>query len=207
MALTLSTSGITNSGTIQAAHVSQSIDALKGTHAYNLTPSGSFTFTGNTVFNGTVSGNKSNIITQTVAETDTATFTVNGDSNSIYLLTVNADGNQGSNGIGYELPRPSGVTPGTTYKIIIGQIGSSETAPDVLTRAFSIFIVASDQKLFGSIVTTNSTNNFSRSNGPFVQLDIGSGRISSGDQFDLICDGTYWHVTGFINSPSVSYST
>ena len=41
MALTLSTSGITNSGTIEAAHVSQSIDALNGTYAYDLTPSGS----------------------------------------------------------------------------------------------------------------------------------------------------------------------
>ena len=46
MALTLSTSGITNSGTIQAAHISQSIDALKGTHAYDLTPSGSINLTG-----------------------------------------------------------------------------------------------------------------------------------------------------------------
>ena len=205
MALTLSTSGITNSGTIQAAHVSQSIDALKGTHAYDLTPSGSFTFTGDTVFTGTVSGNKSKIITQAVTETATQTFAVTGDSNSINLLTVNADGNQGSNGIGFQLPRPSTITPGTAYRIIVGQVGNSVTSPDTLVRSLTIFIADSDQKGLFRILTTNGTS-LQKSNGPFVQMSIPASKTFTGDQFDLICDGTYWHVTGVSGTNSVSFA-
>jgi hypothetical protein len=209
MALTLSTSGITNSETIQAAHVSQSIDALKGTHAYNLTPSGSFTFNGPAVFAGTVMGAFSNIVSEAVGSDNTVTVNVNDGSTSIYVLSANADGNLGSNQISYQLPRPNGVTPGTTYRIMIGQIGSSATSPAALARPFSIIIEASAQALLGSIVGISSTANtvLQRSNGPVVSLTIASGRLNTGDSFDLFCDGTYWYVTGFINSPSVTYQT
>jgi len=206
MALTLSTSGITNSGTIQAAHVSQSIDALKGTHAYNLTPSGSFTFTGDTVFNGTISGNKSKIITSQVSNDSTITFNVNGDSTSTYVLTVLDDGNQGSNGIGFQLPRPATITPGTAYKIIIGLVGDDVASPATLARPVTIFVESSDRTALFSILTVNSTTALSRSSGPFVQMEIAASRSFTGDQYDLICDGTYWHVTGVIGAPSVTYS-
>lgn len=46
MALTLSNTGISDSSTIEAAHISQSIDALTGTKAYNIVISGSLTLTG-----------------------------------------------------------------------------------------------------------------------------------------------------------------
>lgn len=208
MALNLSTSGITNSGTIQASHISQSIDALKGTHAYNLTPSGSFTFTGTTVFDGNVQGAISNIVTEAVGSDNTVTVNANDRSTSVYVLSVNADGNQGSNQISYQLPRPNSSTTGTTYRIIIGQIGASSTSPDALARPFSIIIASSTQALLGSIVGISSTAQtvLQRSNGPFVSLSIASGRLNTGDSFDLFCDGTYWYVTGFINSPSVSYA-
>jgi len=205
MALTLSTSGITNSGTIEAAHVSQSIDALKGTHAYNLTPSGSFTFTGDTVFNGTVSGNKSKIITSSVLDDSTITFNVDGDSNSTYVLIVSSDGNQGSNGIGFQLPRPSTVTPGTAYKIIIGQVGDNASSPATLARAVTIFVESSDKRALFSILTTNATT-LQKSNGPFVQMEIGASKVFTGDQFDMICDGTYWHVTGVAKTNGVTYA-
>ena len=208
MALNLSTTGITNSETIQASHVSQSIDALKGTHAYNLTPSGSFTFTGTTVFAGNVQGAISNIVTEAVASSNTVTVSVNAGSTSVYVLSADADGNQGSNQILYSLPRPNSVTPGTTYRIIIGQIGASATSPAALARPFSIIIESSTQALLGSIVgiSTTAQTVLQRSNGPFVSLAIASGRLNTGDSFNLFCDGTYWYVTGFINSPSVSYA-
>ena len=208
MALTLSTSGITNSETIQASHVSQSIDALKGTHAYNLTPSGSFTFTGTTVFAGNVQGAISNIVSEAVRSASTVTVNINDRSTSVYVLSANADGNQGSNQISYQLPRPTSTTPGTTYRIIIGQIGANKQAPDALARPFSIKIESSTQALLGSIVGISSTAQtvLQRSNGAFVSLAIASGRLNTGDSFDLFCDGSYWYVTGFINSPSVSYS-
>lgn len=52
MALTLSNTGIVDGQTITAAQISQSIDALTGTEAYNITISGSFTLPSNTTGSG-----------------------------------------------------------------------------------------------------------------------------------------------------------
>ena len=52
MAQTLSKTNIVNGNTIQASDVSQSIDALTGAVAYDITISGSFTFTGATTGSG-----------------------------------------------------------------------------------------------------------------------------------------------------------
>ena len=52
MAKTLSNSGITTNDTIRAGHVTQSIDALTGTDAYDITISGSLTSTGNLINTG-----------------------------------------------------------------------------------------------------------------------------------------------------------
>jgi len=46
MALTLSKTGISNGGTIQAPHVTQSVDALTGIEAYDIKISGSLNLTG-----------------------------------------------------------------------------------------------------------------------------------------------------------------
>lgn len=63
MALTLTKTGITTGGTIQAYHVTQSIDAFSGTAAYNITLSGSLTLTGSVNslngFTGNLSGTAS----------------------------------------------------------------------------------------------------------------------------------------------------
>lgn len=60
MALTLSKTGITNGGTIQAFHVTQSIDAFSKQAAYDITLSGSLTLTGSvssyTGFTGSLKG-------------------------------------------------------------------------------------------------------------------------------------------------------
>jgi hypothetical protein len=52
MALNLSKTGISTSQTIEAWHVTQSIDALTGAEAYNITISGSFTLNGGTTGSG-----------------------------------------------------------------------------------------------------------------------------------------------------------
>ena len=52
MAKTLSNSGITTNDTIRAGHVTQSVDALTGTDAYDITISGSLTSTGNLINTG-----------------------------------------------------------------------------------------------------------------------------------------------------------
>jgi hypothetical protein len=54
MANVLSKSGITNASTIQAWHVSQSVDALTAVSAYDITISGSLTVTGSTNISGSV---------------------------------------------------------------------------------------------------------------------------------------------------------
>jgi hypothetical protein len=53
MALNLSTTGIVDGQIIKAAQVTQSIDALTGTVAYDITISGSFSLTGGTTGSGT----------------------------------------------------------------------------------------------------------------------------------------------------------
>ena len=52
MAKILSNSGITTNDTIRAGHVTQSVDALTGTDAYDITISGSLTSTGNLINTG-----------------------------------------------------------------------------------------------------------------------------------------------------------
>ena len=52
MALNLSKTGIVDGQVITAAQITQSIDALTGAAAYNITISGSFAFTGNTTGSG-----------------------------------------------------------------------------------------------------------------------------------------------------------
>jgi len=64
MALTLSKTGITNGSTVEAWHVTQSIDAFTGAKAYDITISGSLTLTGSVSslngFTGSLSGTASN---------------------------------------------------------------------------------------------------------------------------------------------------
>ena len=52
MAKTLSKTGIVNTGTVQAAHISQSIDAFTGIEAYDIPLSGSLAITGSTTISG-----------------------------------------------------------------------------------------------------------------------------------------------------------
>lgn len=52
MAITLTKSGITNNATIQAWHVTQSIDAFTGLRAYDINLSGSLSMTGSVTMTG-----------------------------------------------------------------------------------------------------------------------------------------------------------
>lgn len=70
MALTLSKTGITTSKTVEASHVTQSIDALTGTTAYSLEISGSLTMIGNTTISSSTF-----TVTSTSSITGPSTFT------------------------------------------------------------------------------------------------------------------------------------
>jgi len=82
MALTLSSASIATGATVQAAQITQSIDALTGTVAYDITISGSLTVTGSLNMNGTLNATSSNAVSASYALTASfaATPTVSGIS-------------------------------------------------------------------------------------------------------------------------------
>ena len=63
MANTLSKTGITTGNTVQAYHVTQSIDAFSGISAYDITLSGSLTVSGSVSIKGLTETNSDNIVT------------------------------------------------------------------------------------------------------------------------------------------------
>ena len=63
MANTLSKTGITTGNTVQAFHVTQSIDAFSGTSAYDITLSGSLTVSGSVLLNGLSDDSQNNVVT------------------------------------------------------------------------------------------------------------------------------------------------
>ena len=80
MALTLGISGISTGQTVQASQITQSIDALTGTVAYDITISGSLTVTGSLGINGTLNATASNAVSSSYALT--ASFALNGGGGS-----------------------------------------------------------------------------------------------------------------------------
>ena len=212
MALTLSTSGITNSGTIQPGHVSQSIDALAGTHAYNLAPSGSLnvigdtSITGTTTFVGTVKGGIPNLVTTIVTNSTQRDITMSADSNSVFILTIQADGNTGTNNIIYTLPRPNSV-PGTCYKIYIGQIGGTTSSPATGVRPIIFKITGDLQLLLPSITTRDASIPLQVPSAPVATITVPANKNFTGDNYDMFSDGTYWYVTGTIATNSITYAS
>ena len=83
MANTLSKTGITNGNTILPGHVTQSIDALTGTQAYDITISGSLTLTGSV-------SSQNGFIGDLVGTASLASVAVNADNatTSSYALTA-----------------------------------------------------------------------------------------------------------------------
>ena len=115
MANTLSTTGITNGSTIQPSQVTQSIDALTGAEAYDITISGSFTTTGSTNFSGnqTLSGNQ--FISGSI--TVSGSLTVSGSSTFTGNYVEEIDSVTGSfpDGTSYQNQKGMYITHQGTY--------------------------------------------------------------------------------------------
>jgi len=109
MALTLSKTGISNGGTIQAPHVTQSVDALTGIQAYDIKISGSLNLTGSVASFSGFTGNLAG----------TASWASN---------TVAANTATNLNGTAY--PSGSAVGAASVFKFIAGagQTDASSTA-------------------------------------------------------------------------------
>ena len=89
MAQTLSKTGITTDGTITAAQITQSIDALTGVDAYDITISGSVTVTGPVSSSGVLTGEHLNI-SDDASITDTLTV---GTIANVLTTHITASGN------------------------------------------------------------------------------------------------------------------
>jgi trimeric autotransporter adhesin len=101
MALTLNKIGITTGNTVQAYHVTQSIDAFTGDEAYDITLSGSLTVTGSVIatsgFTGSLFGTASyatnavsSSFTTTASYALTASFALNGGGGAAFPYTGSA---------------------------------------------------------------------------------------------------------------------
>jgi hypothetical protein len=185
MALTLSTSGITNSGTIQAAHVSQSIDALKGTHAYDLTPSGSINLTGSMNYRY-----KTEAVV--VASTDTLPISISTKPSGTTFIITNTNNDSTSNQLRFDVPAAASTVAGTHFKFLISQIGADTAIGVAVNRPILFKGTAAD--LMPRIID-GSSGLYSTTN-PDNGVLIDASRYSSGDSFEAICDGIYWHITG-----------
>jgi hypothetical protein len=80
MALTLSKTNIATGDTIQASQITQSVDALTGTTAYDITISGSLTVTGSIKVNGSITGS----LFGTASYAATASYATNAGSSFPY---------------------------------------------------------------------------------------------------------------------------
>ena len=182
MALTLSTSGITNSGTIQAGHVSQSIDALKGTHAYSLTPSGSIDISGSLNYvckikNISLDGTSLSV-TNVTAQSSGTTFVINNLPNDSTSNTIRLDFSTAAG------------RAGTHYKFLIGQVGSTASSPEAMVRPLT-FKGATE-----ILPRIDAGSTLYTADSPVNQIVIAAETFQTGDSFEIICDGTYWHLTG-----------
>jgi len=98
MALTLSKTLITTGQTVQASQITQSIDALTGTVAYDITISGSLTMTGSLKVNGDITGSlfgtssfavsSSRAVSSSFATT--ASYALNGGGGAAFPYTGSA---------------------------------------------------------------------------------------------------------------------
>lgn len=132
MAKTLSKTGISTDSTINAAHVTQSVDALTGTYAYNITVSGSLTVTGSTNITGAFSAT-----------------TLSGDGSGITGITGEWDGSHNGDASITGSLKVSGSTGALTIKG-----ASTSTLLDIDSNTVSniIHVLGTGKSLFNSLV-------------------------------------------------------
>jgi fructose-specific component phosphotransferase system IIB-like protein len=140
MALVLSKTGITTSNTVEAWHVTQSIDALTGAAAYNISISGSLSITGSVVS------------TQGMSGSFTGSF--GGNLNGTALLATSAS---------YALTSSFGSTSISASYALTSSFGSTsisasyaQTASYVLNAVSASFATSASTAISSSFATTAS---------------------------------------------------
>ena len=147
MAQTLSKTGITTDGTITAAQITQSIDALTGVQAYDITLSGSFN-----MVSGSITGQPGVINNLTASYTISSSFADLAANltmePSIVVTHITASGNISSSGVitgeGLIISDDASITDDLT---VLGQIELGHASDTSLTRAS-----AADVNIEGNII-------------------------------------------------------
>lgn len=122
MALNLSKTGIATTQTIEAWHVTQSIDALTGAYAYDLTISGSLNATGSVI-----TGSISNATLATRAVNVTIT---NVGTNTGYTIPYLASTSSNSTGLYYS-------STGPTYNPVIDELEATASYAGTASFAYT----------------------------------------------------------------------
>lgn len=185
MAKTLSKAGISTTSTIEAGHVSQSIDAFTGIDAYDITISGSLTINGPT--SGSFTGSFSGSIDGTITSASFATSASYATTAS-YALTANT-ASYSLNNFQEVLDNGSSATISEVFDLTVNENITINSPADTAT------LTGDEAKLSGSNNTTivgNSVNITGKTN--LVGAFTASGDISS--------SGTI-----FANTASINYIT
>jgi len=131
MANVLSKSGITNTNTIQAWHVSQSVDAFTAASAFDVTISGSLTMSGSTNLSGSTSITGSLNVSGTV--------NMRGFSNATASWATNVVNNP-TKIDGDLLPLNGGSYTTYPLKFVVGSLEFPISATSVAAPAFPAFV-------------------------------------------------------------------
>ena len=181
MAKTLSNSGIVTGQTIKASEVSQSIDALTGTEAYDITISGSLTVTGSTSIDGDV------FINPTSANTGTSVLTINPTTGKIFRTGSYSTGGGGGGSVG-TLDQVTTLGSTTTNAITTGNI----TSTGIISASGDLYASVADNNnsSFKVVVYDTATGRFYRT-GSFSSVLVSSGsKVDFGDDEIVFDDGT-----------------
>jgi len=201
MAKTLSNLGIATGQTIKASEVSQSIDALTGTEAYDITISGSLTVTGSTSIDGDV------FINPTSATTGTSVLTINPTTGKIFRTGSYSAGGGGSVG---NLNQVTTLGNSTTNAISIGAltatsgtIGGGLGAVNItsqntivagtdISASGNLFANLADNgtTTFKTVVYDPATGKFYRTGSFSSALTSEGGKFDVGDDEIVFDDGT-----------------
>jgi len=194
MALILSNTNIASGETIRASHVTQSIDALTGTKAYDITISGSLTVIGPTNITGSVgiSDDLDVVGTLTTGELELTNLTVSGLAN-----ISNADISNG-NFTGSLLGTASYVTGSNVH----GPFGSNSVISSSYSVTASHALNARGPGGNDSEIQFKDSDNFDGSE-DFIFIK-NSGSLQQG--IEVIASGRYSHAEGGYNQANGDFS-
>lgn len=179
MAKTLSSASITDGSTVEAWHVTQSIDAFNGVEAYDITISGSLTLSGDTVLTGTASyASTSNFATS--AGTASLATTATLATSASHAVTASYSENAGGSDTGSLLTTAS-VSDATitftkgdasTFNVVVNNVTTANTASYVAGGAVD-----------GTVTTASNL----KAGGNLAGLTTASGHIipNGNDLYDL----------------------